>query len=198
MNRLRLINKLQIQLSTALFAALLPLTAVALPEDSSQPINIQSDRASQKTLANSELIEYFGNVVMTQGSLKITGDHIIINSKQRQVTKIIATGQPAVFEQQSDPAKSPIRASANKLNYKLKTDTVILTKNASIVQDGTTVSGDRIEYNIAAEQVKAEGGNERVTMILTPETADSSDQEPASTNNQTGEKASSESGRVGE
>ena len=152
--------------------ALLSPAALALPEDSALPINIQSDRASQKALKNGEKTEYFGNVLMTQGSLKISGDHIIVRSKDRKVISIVALGKPAHFEQQSDPGKAPIKADANKLHYRLKQDTVILSENASIEQNGTTVSGKRIEYNIASEQVKAIGGkdnSDRVKMVLIPE-----------------------------
>ena len=149
--------------------------SLALPEDSKLPINIQSDRASQKTLEDGERTEYTGNVLMTQGSLKIAGDRVIVLSKDRKVISIVALGKPAHFEQQSDPNKAPIKANANKLDYRLKQDTVILTDNASIEKNGTTVSGKRIEYNIAAEQVKATSGKEessRVKMILIPEGSD--------------------------
>lgn len=148
------------------------LTCVALPDDSEQPINIQADRASQKVLSNGEKTEYFGDVLLTQGSLKISGEHVIINSRNNKVTRIIAIGEPANFEQQSDPEKAPIKAQANRLDYQLSDDTVVLTEQASIEQNGSTVSGKRIEYNIAAERVKATGSKDddtRVKMILIPE-----------------------------
>lgn len=144
----------------------------ALPEDSQQPINIQSDRASQKVLSEGEKTEYFGSVLMTQGSLKISGEHIVIMSKDRKVQSIVATGKPVHFEQQSDPDKEPMKAEADKLNYRLKNETVILTENARLDQGGNIVSGKRIEYNIASEQVKASSGSDdasRVKMILLPE-----------------------------
>lgn len=167
-----MLNKLWRNLG--LIASLLccAVTGWTLPEDSKQPINIQSDSASQVSLESGEKTEYFGNVEITQGSLKINGEHIVIHSQDRRVTSIIATGTPAQFEQQSDPAKAPIKAEANTLNYKLSNDTVILTENAYIEQDGTTVSGNKIEYNISSEQVKASGdkaNDSRVKMVLIPE-----------------------------
>lgn len=144
----------------------------ALPEDSQQPISIQSDRASQKVLSEGEKTEYFGSVLMTQGSLKISGEHIVIMSKDRKVQSIVATGKPVHFEQQSDPNKAPMKAEADNLNYRLKNETIILTENARLDQGGNIVSGKRIEYNIASEQIKASGGNDdssRVKMILLPE-----------------------------
>jgi lipopolysaccharide export system protein LptA len=168
--------------SLAATLLLIPVAALALPEDSSQPINIQSDRASQVSLAAGEKTEYFGNVVITQGSMKINGDHIVIHSHERRVTSIIATGKPAQFEQQSDPGKAPIKAQANTLDYRLNNDTVVLTENAYIEQDGTTVSGNQIEYNIGSEQVRASGNKEnssRVKMVLIPEQKQNKDSSPA-------------------
>lgn len=170
----KMMNKLFINLG--LFSLImLSQHTMALPEDSGLPINIQSDRASQKAFENGEKTEYFGNVLMTQGSLKISGDHIIVLSKNRKVTSIKALGTPAHFEQQSDPNKAPIKANASRLDYQLKQDIVILSDNASIEQNDTTVSGKRIEYNIATEQVKASSGKEkssRVKMVLIPEASD--------------------------
>ncbi|ARN74861.1 lipopolysaccharide transport periplasmic protein LptA [Oceanicoccus sagamiensis] len=178
-------HRLSYTLAT-LVLALLHQTSMALPEDSKLPINIQSDRASQKTNTDGEITEYFGNVLMTQGSLKISGDHIVVRSKNRKVISIVALGKPAHFEQQSDPAKAPIKADANKLDYRLKQDTVILSDNASIEQNGTTVTGQKIEYNIASEQVKAQGGKDessRVQMVLIPETSSDTEASPTTENN---------------
>jgi lipopolysaccharide export system protein LptA len=151
--------------------ALLSQQTLALADDNQQPINIQSDRASQQTLVDGEKTEYFGNVVMTQGSMKINGDHIIIHSQQRQVTTIVAFGHPAKFEQQSDPQKAPVKAQANTINYQIKNETIALADNANIEQDGTIISGEKINYNIASEHVIATGGgniDSRVKMVLVP------------------------------
>ena len=144
---------------------------LALPEDSQQPINIQADRASQQSSADGEVTEYFGNVEMTQGSMKINGDHIVIHSRDRKVTSVKATGNPARFEQQSQHDEAPVVANARQLDYTLNNETIVLTTDASIEKPGATFNGDRIEYNIAMERVKARGGEKsgRVNMVLTPE-----------------------------
>lgn len=156
----------------AVSSLLLSNHVAALPDDNEKPINIQSDRASQKTLENGETTEYFGNVQMTQGSLKINGEHITIHSKDREVTSIRAVGSPATFEQQSDSESSLVEAQAETLDYQLKDEIVILLNNACIKQNGSTVSGKRIEYDIATEKINASGGDtdsSRVNMILLPE-----------------------------
>ena len=165
-------------------SGVLSLPCFALPGDSEQPINIQSDKASHTTLDAGEKTEYFGNVVITQGSMKINGDHIIIHSQERQVTSIVAKGTPAHFEQQSDPTKAAVKAAANTLDYKLKSDTVILTENAIVEQNGTTVSGNQIEYNIGSEQVIANGNKDndsRVKVVLIPANGKDDDNSNATT-----------------
>jgi len=154
------------------FLTVYTATNWALPGDSQQPINIQSDRAAQKVLQDgTEKTEYFGRVVMTQGSMSINGEHIIIHSKNRKVVKVIAKGYPARFQQQSDLNKSPMKARANDISYQLSQDIVVLANNAIVEQDGNVVSGSRIEYNIAQEKVEAQSGkskNTRVNVILQP------------------------------
>lgn len=151
---------------------LLPLPLQALPADNQQPINIQSDKASQKALGNNEKTEYFGNVVMTQGSMKIQGEHVVINSENRKVTTIIAKGTPASFEQQSNLETQPIKAQAHTIRYNLKNEIIILQEQASIKRlDGSLVSGEEIQYDIAAERVNASGGDtedSRVNIVLMP------------------------------
>ena len=153
------------------------LQGAALTDDNQQPINIQSDSASQKTLEHSEKTEYVGNVVMTQGSTSIRGDHIIIHSQEHKVLNIVALGSPAKFQQQSDPNTPPVKAAAKTIDYQLKTEIITLTGDASIEQDRTIVSGERIEYNTATEQVIASGGtdnhsNSRVNVVLVPAQAE--------------------------
>lgn len=169
----RIAGLLSARFPAVILAASLSVSlAQALPEDSQQPINIQSDRAAQKMLEDgSEKTEYFGSVVMTQGSMSINGEHIIIHSKDRQVVKIIANGTPARFQQQSDPQKPPMKARAENIQYQLSKDLVVLAINAQVEQDGNIVSGERIEYNIASEKVEANRGSEdetRVHVVLKP------------------------------
>ncbi len=152
-------------------ALLLANTAVALPDDNQQPINIQSDKATQQTLEDGEKTEYFGNVVMTQGSLLINADHVVIFSKDRKVTRISANGLPARFQQQSDPNKPPVKAMAKNIDYQLLTETAILTDDATIEQPDAVVSGNKIEYNVATEQVVAQ---DRVIMTFQPTVIDNS------------------------
>jgi lipopolysaccharide export system protein LptA len=165
-------------------------TVFSLPDDGQQPINFESDSASQSVLDNgNNKIELIGNVIITQGSLQINGEHITIEKAGDKVNIITAKGQPAHFQQQSAPTESPIKAQAKQIQYLLSDETLTLTEDASIAQDGSVFTGDRIIYNVATENVSASGTPDkstRVTMVLEPsnKTPKQDTQTDSSNNNQ--------------
>ena len=145
--------------------------AISLPSDKDQPINIQSDRAEQSTRKNIEVTVYSGAVIMEQGSMRLEGDIVTIYSQDRAVNKVISTGKPAYFEQQSEANESPIQAHGDKITYLIDKEIIVLLGNASVQQDESTVKGQRIEYHIDSEKIKAKGTKDkstRVHMVLEP------------------------------
>jgi lipopolysaccharide export system protein LptA len=84
-------------------------------------------------------------------------------------------GNPAHFQQQPALNKELIRAQANDIQYILKNDALLLAGNATIFQQGSIISSDKINYNIAAESVAASSSyseTSRVKMVLEPSGAD--------------------------
>jgi len=147
-------------------------TAYALPGDSQQPINIQADSARQKTTDGIANMVYRGNVVMTQGSLLIEAETLTLISKDNKVEKLIAEGDLATFQQQSDPESAPVDASAKMIRYIIAEEIATFIGDATIEQEGSIISGAKIDYNINKEQVKANSdinNSKRVQMVLEPE-----------------------------
>lgn len=147
----------------------LPLASYALPDDRSQPINLSSDKA---TYENNQGI-YTGNVNMSQGSLKIRADKLIIVEDDRKVQKVIAHGSPAHFEQQPRAEEGVVSASARLIEYSLGDEEILLQKDATIRHQGSKISGDRIVYSGRKQMVVADGGSRsldgRVQMTLQPQ-----------------------------
>ncbi len=149
----------------------------ALPSDREQPINIEADRAEQVSQEQGLKTDYYGKVVMTQGSMRLTGNHVTIYSQDNTVQKVISRGEPARFQQQTEADKAPVKAAGKRLEYNLSSQTITAIDEASIIQDGSTVHGQRIDYDINTEQVKADSKRgSRVQMILQPSQSDSSKQ----------------------
>lgn len=145
--------------------------------DIEQLIHIESDRAELDEKLGTTT--YSGDVAMSQGSMKIMADEITIHSSNNKVTQIIATGEPATYSQIDNQGKS-VSASANVIEYTIIDEQLILESDAVIQQqDGTTMSGQRIQYDIANTIVRADSdtnSNERIQMIIPPRQTESAEQ----------------------
>ena len=150
----------------------LSLPTLALPEDSQQPIKISADSAIRDEKQGTTI--YQGNVDMTQGTLRIQADKITIYANANTIETIIAIGQPARFRQQPEPDKGDVVANANTIEYRVAQEIMTLTSNAAINQDGASISGDSIKYDIAAGRIEAgksesgTGDSGRVNVVLPP------------------------------
>ncbi|MFQ3199872.1 MAG: lipopolysaccharide export system protein LptA [Zhongshania sp.] len=156
----------------ALGAALLisvSQSSLSLPDDRKQAINLSSDRAVYEK--NQGI--YIGNVNMSQGSLKIRADKLTIVESDRKVEKVIAEGTPAYFEQQPRADEGVVIATAQRIEYSLHEEEILLQKNASITHQGSKISGDRVLYSGRKQMVVADGGSDnkenRVKMTLQPQ-----------------------------
>lgn len=142
--------------------------ALALPADSEQPIEVDADRAVRKA----ELVTYLGNVVINQGSLRIQAEKVVVTSQGKQVHRIVASGSPAQFQQQPEPEQPPVHAAARTIDYNLSDALIVLTNQASVRQEGSEVQGQRIEYQLETQTVRADSsgqGDDRVRMVLQPQ-----------------------------
>ncbi len=162
-----------------------PLSPVwALESDRNQPITIDADTAERDELAGT--ITYSGNVQMAQGSMRIDADKIIIYNNKDKVTKIIARGKPAQYQQQPSEDVGKVIAKAHTIEYRIDQESLRLIKEASLQQEGTSLSGTRIEYDVRKSVVKASGNQnqqERVRMVIPPKALNTKRDNNASTDN---------------
>jgi len=139
------------------------------------PISIEADSAEQNEQQG--LTIYRGNVTMTQGRLRIEADEIQIVSvkieseNNRQISEVVANGDLAVFSHR-DKADSEVIAMARTIDYSPRENTVVLTGSASLEQQGSSVRGEKIEYFISEQKVKAAASpgekQGRVKTVITP------------------------------
>jgi lipopolysaccharide export system protein LptA len=144
----------------------------ALPSDREQPIHIRSDRAERDD--KNAITTYIGNVELDQGTLHIEADKIIITQLDGELAKIQALGKPARLQQLPEENKAIVYAKGEIIDYYAAKELLVLTRQASIEQDGTQVDSEQIEYLMAQEIVKAKGnkdqgeGDGRVHVVLPP------------------------------
>ncbi len=170
------IKKIPVKLKTQLAKTLVLASIFLLPlgiansalTDINQQIIIKAKR--QASDLKNKIASYLDDVVITQGSLSIKADIVQVISQANSDNKIyIATGKPAIFKQLLDDGK-PINLQANEIKYEPATNTITISGNASVSQEGSLVSGNTIVYNTLTEQLTAESNSEEsVTTILQPQ-----------------------------
>lgn len=131
---------------------------LALSTDREQPIEIEADSVEADNLKGFAI--YKGDVVIVQGTLKITGDHVTIHYDENgEFTKMVTLGSPANFHQlpdgKPDTPESRQRARASRMEYYKATDTIVLLGKAVYGQDGDQLAADRIEYDTRNSRMKA-------------------------------------------
>ncbi|MBX2807630.1 MAG: lipopolysaccharide transport periplasmic protein LptA [Cellvibrionaceae bacterium] len=151
----------------SVFCLLAQTTTQALPEDVEQPIYISSNSAIKDDKQG--VTTYQGDVEMSQGTLDIKADQVTIYTEADAIYKIIALGKPATFKQQPKPHTGDVLAEGDTIEYHVKDKVITLLNNASLTQgDGSSITGNKIEYDInaARAEAKAGGTEERVNVVI--------------------------------
>ena len=166
------VSKLVKPLATALaFALLLAMGTPVVLSAENDPITIEADHA---TLSEKQgLSTYSGNVVLTQGDIKINADEIIVHHEQGELTHVTARGLPVKYHQQGETQELDIHGEANTMEYFAAEERLLLLDSAKLTQGGNAFSGNRIEYDTQREVVTAavaESGEERVQVTIQPNT----------------------------
>lgn len=148
---------------------LLPAWALALAEDSGQPIRVEANSASRDD--NKGILTYTGAVVIDQGSLHIEADKVTVHFTDGEVARIVCEGEPARYRQQPQPDEPPVTANARTIDYRMAEELLVLTGAARIEQQGSILEGEHVTYDITREQIRARGDetNRRIRMVIPPE-----------------------------
>lgn len=157
--------------------SLLPALVWALPADREQPINIEADHAQLDDKQG--ITQYKGTAILTQGTLRLEGDIITFYyDEDKQLSKAVAEGKHAKYQQVHKPGEAPVRARALKMEYIAKTQKIYLIGQGHIWQAGDEFSGSHIEYDISNNIVNANSApvkvgdkvqkGERIHIIIQP------------------------------
>ncbi|MCO1333723.1 lipopolysaccharide transport periplasmic protein LptA [Microbulbifer sp. OS29] len=158
---------------TAIALVAIAIAAQALPGDRTQKISVGSDSMSADRANN--LVVYNDNVVITQGSLQIRADRVeVYFTASDEISRVVAVGRPAHFQQKILESQNPVKARAERIEYVISSEELQLTGQAFIDRDGNTLTAEKIDYDLATEQMSARSqpGNGRVEMIWKPESTE--------------------------
>lgn len=158
-----------------LLTAFLPAPAAALSSDRQQPMHIEADHADLDDQKGVSV--YRGNVVITQGTLRLTGDELTVHTQDGGITKAFSTGNPATYRQRPDGKDQDVEAQSLRMEYYAGEDRIILLQKAEVRQAGDTFRSEKIIYDIARDHVNAGTGapGERVRITIQPKKAGTRD-----------------------
>ena len=124
--------------------------------DREKPVNLEADRVDLDDAKKEAVFE--GNVTLTQGTLLIKADKIIVKQDADGFQYGIAYGRPAHFRQKREGFDDFIEGFSDRLEYDGKADKVQLFTNARIQRGRDEVRGDYIAYNAITEFFQVIGG----------------------------------------
>ncbi len=129
-------------------------SVMGLSTDREQPIEIEADTAELDDIKNISI--YRGNVIVIRGSIRMTGDKMTVyNTENDDLDTLIMEGRPATYRQLPDDSDIYDEAEALTIEYYELKNLTILIDEALVTQEGSRLSGRRIEYDTLLSQVKA-------------------------------------------
>ena len=140
-----------------LLSVLSAFNAFALSTDKQQDMEIEADSAEMDDLKGITI--YRGDVVVIQGSMRITGHTLTVHFNENDDMELaIMDGNPATYRQLPDNSEKYDEAESLRMEYYALKDYIILIDNALVKKpDGSRMTGSRIEYDTVLSQVKARG-----------------------------------------
>jgi len=161
-----------------LLAGLLAMPAASLASaaprsggDSSQPMELTADHAEMNNATGVGV--YTGNVVFTQGTMRITADKMTVyTTPDGELARAIAEGRNATFRQLPEGQTEYVHARASYMEYHPQEPGYILLRgNAVLTQGKNELTGDTIRYDMRQDTVtaeSAEGSEQRVRIVIHP------------------------------
>jgi len=146
----------------------------AEPADRDQPINLEADRV---TVDDAHQVSTFtGNVRVSQGSLLILGDTIIVTQNKRGSMHIEAHGKTASFRQKREAAEGYVEGYGERIEYDTTSEILLLDVQARLKRDRDEVTGEHITYNAKTDLFQVNAGDtgtdtvpqQRVRVVLQP------------------------------
>ena len=135
-------------------AAIAP-AAHAEKADREKEIQVLADRLTADD-AKKEAV-YEGNVIVTQGTMRITSARITVREDSEGYRTYIATGAPVTFRQKRDKVDDWIDGSAKRAEFDDRHDLLKLFDGAKLKSSQGELTGDFISYDRAKEFFQVTG-----------------------------------------
>ncbi len=150
-----------IRLSIACMGLCISLNAFAEAADRDKPIELEADTVTVNDAK--KISTYSGTVILTQGTLVIHADKLIVHEDSEGFQHSTSTGNPTTFKQKREGKNEYMEGSAQRIEYDGRMDKVQLYTKAWVKRGEDIVYGDYISYDANAEYAEVIGGVKSTT-----------------------------------
>lgn len=142
--------------------------------DRDKPMHLEADQVIMDDAR--QISTFTGNVRLSQGTLLIRGDKIIVVQDKDGNKHATAYGNTAEFRQKREGLDEYVEGYGGRIEYDMRTETLNFREKARLKRDRDEVSGDHITYSAKTEifQVNSSDANsrngppQRVRAVLQP------------------------------
>ena len=145
----------------------LSLLATAAVAAQGEPVKISAD--SLELDQKNQSTTYSGNVLLTQGEMRLTADSLTVFVKNGKLGHIEAHGEPAHFDSRLKDGTAVV-GEARELRFDSTAGLLTLIGNSRLVQGQNRIENDFIEYDLNRGNLKAGGkkAKKRVEVTFQP------------------------------
>jgi lipopolysaccharide export system protein LptA len=130
--------------------------AAAEKSDRNKPVNVEADKLTIDDNKKESIFE--GNVTLTQGTLMLKADRVVVKQDAQGFNYGFAYGKPAYFRQKREGYDEYIEGYSERLEYDGRKDKMQMFTNAEIRKGTDEVKGDYISYDAVTEFYQVIGG----------------------------------------
>jgi lipopolysaccharide export system protein LptA len=159
--------------SLAVLLAAAAVPALADRADREKEINVGADQLTADDKNRTSVFE--GNVVVTQGTMRITAAKVTVKEDPERFKFYVATGAPVTFRQRRDKADDYVEGWAQRAEFDDKSAKLKLFDKARLKSVQGEITGDVITYDTNLDLFEVNGGpqsgmpSSRVKATLIPQ-----------------------------
>lgn len=161
-------------------AALLGLALPAQAEraDRYKTIHLDADRVSMDDAR--QVSTFSGKVTMSQGTLAINGEEVVVQQDAQGIRQATVTGHPASFRQKREGLDEYVEGFGGRIEYDAVANVLNMFGQARVRRGQDELRGEHVVYNARTESFQASGGSapgadgrqQRVHVVIQPKASD--------------------------
>lgn len=160
-------KRFPILLAIVFLAAAQSNSALAERADRDKPINLEADTVTVDDINQTSVYE--GNVILTQGTILLRADKLVVKQDAEGFQHGTAYGNPASFRQKREGVDEYVEGYGLRIEYDGKKEFVEFFDQARLKRNQDEVRGNYISYDSATEFMKVLGGGKQAASPSNPQ-----------------------------